>query len=184
MVLSSERLKYQLMTPDDADLLFQLDQDKEVMRYINGGKVSSMQDIHKVFIPRMLSYTNVERGWGLWKVEVKQTCRFIGWVLVRPMAFFSETPELGNLEIGWRFKRDSWGSGYATEAALSVKQALLNHSQNNSEFKVNQLSAIAFEENKASINIMKKLGMIYLKTDLHKDPLGDNELVYYQMDLN
>ena len=42
---NSARLSYALITEDDAELLYQLDQDPEVMRYINGGKISSMTDI-------------------------------------------------------------------------------------------------------------------------------------------
>ncbi len=37
------------------------------------------------------------------------------------------------------------------------------------------------EDNLASIHVMKKLGMKYVKTAIHKDPLGDDEVVYYQM---
>ena len=70
-----------------------------------------------------------------------------------------------------------WGKGYATEAAQAVKNALIQ------ETKPSYLTAIAEEDNLGSINVMKKLGMDYLKTDLHKDPLGDAELVYYQLKL-
>jgi|GEM_PF-6471142 len=52
-IKNSKRLSYALMGSDDADLLFELDQDIEVMRYINGGEMTSMQDIHHVFLPRM-----------------------------------------------------------------------------------------------------------------------------------
>jgi RimJ/RimL family protein N-acetyltransferase len=38
--------------------------------------------------------------------------------------------------------------------------------------------------NAASINIMKKLGMSYIKTDIHRDPLGDEEVVYYTLEIN
>lgn len=174
-VSDSLRLSYSPITDSDAELLYQLDQDPEVMRYINDGKASTMQDIHRVFLPRLKKYDNREKGWGLWKVTVTESGEFIGWVLVRPMDFFSDNPQWDNIELGWRFLRRSWGKGYATEAAQSVKQALLKLGY------VKSLSAIALEDNEASINIMKKLGMTYLKTDIHKDPLGDCEVVFYQM---
>jgi hypothetical protein len=59
-VPNSARLTYRLMGPDDADLLWQLDQDEEVMRFITHGKKTSIEDIHAVFIPRMAKYTNYE----------------------------------------------------------------------------------------------------------------------------
>ena len=163
------------MGPEDADLLFQLDQDIEVMRYINGGKMTSREDIENVFIPRIAQYVNPEKGWGIWKVSKTEKNEFIGWVLVRPMDFFSASPQWDNLELGWRFMRKSWGHGYATEAALKIMQSLHQASS------AKHFSAIALPDNHASINIMKKLGMKYLKTDLHKDPLGDLEVVYYEV---
>jgi len=163
------------MGPNDAELLFQLDQDAEVMQYINGGKMTSREDVKNVFIPRMAQYTNPNKGWGLWKVMVTDSSEFIGWILVRPMDFFSDQVQWDNLELGWRFMRTSWGRGYATEAAQHIMHAL------NLNDEVKLFSAIAMPGNQASINVMKKLGMKYLKTYLHKDPLGDAEVVYYQI---
>jgi RimJ/RimL family protein N-acetyltransferase len=104
---SSKRLDYALMSADDAELLFQLDQDPEVMRYINGGTCTSRADIQQMFIPRMNSYLNPQEGWGLWKVSLIATKQFIGWILVRPMEFFSPSPEFDNLELGWRFMQST-----------------------------------------------------------------------------
>ena len=176
-VPDSERLSYQLMNDNDAELLFQLDQDVEVMRYINGGKITSMQEVKEVYLPRLNSYTNQDKGWGMWKVTVIETGQFIGWVLVRPVDFFSDKPQYDNIELGWRFSRDSWGKGMATEAAKSVKNALIENGD------ARKLSAFAVEQNLGSINIMKKLGMNYVKTELHKDPLGDLVALYYELEL-
>ena len=176
-ITNSERLSFCLMSEKDKEQLYELDQDSEVMRFINGGKCTSYEEIENIYIPRMKSYTNANKGWGLWKVSLISNGDFLGWVLVRPMEFFSDSPQWNNLELGWRFKKDSWGQGYATEAAKHIKDALVRTGQ------VKLFSAVAFEENIASIKIMKKLGMSYLKTDIHRDPLGDEELVYYQVDL-
>lgn len=175
-VSDSARLQYQLMTAADAELMFKLDQDPEVMRYVTAGKLTTREEIAEIYIPRMESYTNPEKGWGLWKVSLIHDNSFIGWILVRPEDFFSNNIKLHNLELGWRFNRDSWGRGYATEAAEMIKQALIEAGD------CTKLSAIAVEDNRASINIMLKLGMSYIKTDIHRDPLGnDEEVVYYQM---
>ncbi len=177
IINDSSRLSYAVMTADDAELLFQLDQDPEVMHYINGGKATSRKDIEEIFLPRLQAYTKLSRGWGLWKTLRKQEQSFIGWILVRPVDYFSDKPDYDNLELGWRFCRESWGKGYATEAALHIMQAL-SAAGNGRRF-----SAIAVEGNLASIKIMHKLGMKYVKTYTHKDPLGDEEVVYYQVDI-
>ena len=90
------------------------------MQYLTQGKPTSLEDIKTKGIPRMLAYRNEQQGWGLWQVTLREGNTFIGWVLVRPMGFFSDTPDFSDIEVGWRFKRASWGKGYATEAAQAI----------------------------------------------------------------
>lgn len=175
-VSSTERLELHLMADTDAELLYELDQNPNVMKYINGGKLTSMEDIEKVMIPRMNSYRNPPNGWGLWKVLKRNDKQFIGWILVRPMDFFNDSRNDNDIELGWRFKQESWGKGYATEAAEAVMTALIDLGI------YEKMSVIVVPGNQASIRIMQKLGMKYLKTDIHKDPLGDMEVEYYSRD--
>ncbi len=183
-VPSSERLTYSMMDESDTELLYQLDQDVEVMRYINGGNKTTREDIEQRFIPRLLRYRNPEQGWGLWKVSLKASQEYIGWILIRPMHFFSEHPEYNNLEIGWRFFQKSWGFGYATEAAARLIETVQVASNNGEINRIDRISAIAMPGNQASIGVMKKLGLNYLKTSIHRDPLGDQEVVYYEKSLS
>lgn len=171
----SARLSYRLMDENDAEHLFQLDQDPLVMKYISNGEVSSREQINDVFIPRMKAYRNVDKGWGLWQINLKENNEYLGWILVRPMYFFSDNPEFDNLELGWRFFQSSWGKGYASEAA----QHLMNAFAKNKNYRA--FSAIADEENLGSIGVMKKIGMSYLKTYRHIDPLFECDVAYYQI---
>lgn len=176
-VTNSRRLTYRLMDQRDKQLLFDLDQDPEVMRFINGGKVSSIAHVREVLIPRMLAYRNPQKGWGLWKIAKIDDGQYLGWVLVRPVNFFGQGKDENNLELGWRFFRNTWGNGYATEAAEQIKLAIKN------QRVANKISAIAVTENKASIGVMKKLGMTFVKRYLHKDPLFEEEVDYYELEL-
>lgn len=178
-IANSQRLQFEMMGQDDAHLLFELDQDPEVMRFINGGKVSTMEEIETILLPRMKRYTNPDKGWGLWKVTTLETelgcpSSYIGWILVRPMDFFCDAPKFHDIELGWRFKQMSWGKGYATEAAKVIMDMLARQAD------VSHVSAVADEENLASINIMKKLGMQFTKRDDYSTPNGPVEVVYYQ----
>lgn len=164
------------MSPADKALMHEVDQDEEVMKFINGGSKTSMKDIENVMIPRLKAYLNPEKGWGLWAVFKQDSKQYLGWILVRPMNFFSDAPIHDDLELGWRFKKSAWGFGYASEAAAHI-MTCLSEAQS-----VTTFSAIAVKENTASINIMKKLGMNYVKTALHKDPLGDMLLDFYSVD--
>lgn len=176
IIPNSSRLSYRLMDANDFEPLFQLDQDPAVMQYISDGVPSSEDQINKVLIPRMECYRNVDKGWGLWQVNITETNEYIGWMLVRPMFFFTDKPEMDNLELGWRFFQSTWGKGFATEAALH----LIKHFRQSTK----SFGAIADQNNIASISVMKKLGMKYIKTFTYKDPLLDAEVVYYKVSNN
>ena len=176
---NSTRLSYQLVDESDSEFLFQLDQNPEVMRYINGGSMTTREDIKALFIPRHNVYKNVDKGWGLWKVTELDTQDEIGWILVRPMDFFSDAPIWHDIELGWRFLQTTWGKGFASEAAMHIQQVMAKQSENKS------FSAIAVRDNIGSIAIMKKLGMHYIKAYVHSDSqLGDVDVVLYRMKNN
>jgi RimJ/RimL family protein N-acetyltransferase len=176
-IKNSERLSFRLMGQKDAHLLWELNQDPEVMKFINGGKPESMADISSKYLPRLKKFTDAEQGWGLWQVCDKESNEYLGWVLIRPMDFFSEEPKLDDLEIGWRFFKKTWGKGYATEAAIAIKNAVV------SQTDVHYVSATALEDNIGSIAVMKKIGMAFIKKYTHIDPMGDFIAVHYQMPL-
>ncbi|WP_100641899.1 GNAT family N-acetyltransferase [Alteromonas facilis] len=177
-ITPSERLRFRLLDPNnpaDEEHLFQLDQDPEVMRFISGGKTTQRETLRDVMLPRLATYTRPEKGWGMWGVFDKENAAFCGWILVRPMHFFSDKPEPDNLEVGWRFARKYWGQGIATEAARNIIQAL------NELTGINQFSALAVKDNVGSIRIMQKLGMQYLSSGVHNDPLGDMLVETYSL---
>ncbi|MGB6135304.1 MAG: GNAT family N-acetyltransferase [Shewanella sp.] len=184
-ITNTSRLQLSLLTLDDGALLFELDQDERVMQFLNGGIKTTQHQIDTVMLPRLAQYLNPEKGWGLWKVQALDCAendkyqlsgQYLGWILVRPMHFFTH-PEPHNIELGWRFKHACWGKGYATEAANAVMQTI------SALDEVTHVSAIAVEDNVASIAIMKKLGMEFQYKRLHRDPLGDTEAVYYQKEV-
>lgn len=192
------RLDFRLLTADDANLLFEVDQDELVMKYINGGARSSWQDIKQRMLPRMNAYRDAELGYGIygvfanspaapWLAHSSAHPQYLGWVLVRPMNFFTSGAEHHNLELGWRFKRACWGHGIASEAAATIANDVVRQRQQLANARPSQapavthLSAIALPDNHASIGVMKKLGMHYVKRYIHQDPLGDYDVVLYQM---
>jgi len=163
------------MGQEDAQALWQLDQDPEVMRFINGGKPNSIETINEVFLPRMQAYTDASKGWGLWQVCDKSAQEYLGWVLVRPMDFFTDKPNFMDVELGWRFFKKAWGKGYATEAAIAIKDAVT------AQTDIDHVSALALADNIDSIAVMTKMGMKFIREYTHKDPTGDFIAVHYQM---
>ncbi len=163
------------MDSKDAQALWEIDQDPAVMKFLNGGTPTSIEQVNSVFIPRMKQYRNSELGWGIWQVSNKVTDEYLGWVLIRPMSFFTESPDTKDLELGWRFFQATWGRGYATEAAIAIKDAVVANTD------VTHVSALAVADNLASVGVMKKMGMKFIRAYLHEDPIGDFDAVHYQM---
>lgn len=188
----SARLRFRLLSSEDAELLHRLDQDPEVMRFINGGKPSSEADIQQRMLPRMQAYRDLARGYGIYAVFAKERLpsrsnepiaagSYLGWVLVRPMNFFTSGAEHTNLELGWRFFQCYWRLGFASEAAAAIADSVVQQRAAHLDLPpVQWLSAIADPANTGSIAVMQKLGMHYVKHYLHQDPLGDFSVVLYQ----
>jgi len=170
---NTKRLRFRFLTANDSDLFFDLDQDPEVMKYINGGIISTRQTIAAWYTPRLASYADQERGWGLWGVFLTEDDSYLGWILVRPMHFFTDERDDTDLEVGWRFFRSAWGRGYATEAA----QAVMNHLESKSACE--RFTAHAKKENTASINVMQKLGMTFVSEAIEPETFGDKICVVY-----
>lgn len=171
----SERLRYRLMTADDAPLWFELDQDPEVMRYLNNGMPSSWEEIITYFVPRVEKFSNPVTGCGLWEVVGRQSNDYLGWILVRQYGIDTSYHEPDNIELGWRLKKYCWGQGIATEAASVIMQILQQNPL------VKKFSAIADAQNLGSIAVMKKLGMQYVDERIHHTPKQEMPVVYYEM---
>jgi RimJ/RimL family protein N-acetyltransferase len=176
-IVPSGRLHYRLMNLSDKDLLLEVDKDPVVMKYINNGIAASDQDIEDITLPRLAKYINPSKGWGIWEVRENQSKSYLGWILVRPMHYFSARPDFDNWELGWRFKQACWGKGYASESAKHIMLAL------SKAHNVTSFSAIADADNQASIKVMKKIGMTFEKSALYKDPLINMQVEYYRIDL-
>jgi RimJ/RimL family protein N-acetyltransferase len=87
---------------------------------------------------------------GVWAVEVRDTGVVAGTVLLVPLP----DPEPGQepVEVGWHFHPDSWGQGYATEAA----RAALDHGF---EHGLDEVFAVVRPANVRSLAVCRRLGM-------------------------
>ncbi len=94
----------------------------------------------------------VENGFGLFAVELQETQEFIGFVGLQKVGFTAHfTPAV---EIGWRLDSQHFNKGYATEAAREVLRFAF------AELKLQELVSFTVPSNRASRNVMEKIGMI------------------------
>ncbi len=114
------------------------------MRFIGAGAVWSSDEARR-FVQRQIEALEAD-GICQWAVELTSDRRLIGFCGICRR-------EDDRWEIGWRFAKDTWGQGIATEAA----QAALRHGLN--DLGLPRVCAVAQAANLASLRVMEKIGM-------------------------
>jgi RimJ/RimL family protein N-acetyltransferase len=178
VIPDSARLRFCLMdgrSARDRELWFEMEQDREAMRFLNEGKATTREQFESLVAPRFISFTDPAQCHGLWGLSEKATDEFLGWILVRHFRFDRADREPDNIELGWRVKRSHWNQGIASEAA----RALIAVLQQNPAVRV--FSAMADPANLASTGVMKKLGMHFVDDRVHV--VGDRRFpaAYYEL---
>ncbi len=127
---------------------FNLDNDPEVMRYINGGTATPRDAFENLVFPGFLHYDERFPGFGFWAAVEKSTGEFLGWFSLRPAENHSR-----DAVLGYRLCKAAWGKGFATEGA----RALID--KGFADLGVQRVVATTYQDNLASIRVMEKLGM-------------------------
>jgi [ribosomal protein S5]-alanine N-acetyltransferase len=146
-IISTERLGLRKWITQDIIPFAALNADAEVMRYFPS--VLTYDQTYEMVKRIRLNFESY--GYGLYAVEKRDTEEFIGFTGFSIPAFESFfTP---CIEIGWRFKKEEWGKGYATEAARSCLKYGFE--------KLNFENIVSFTAviNTRSENVMKRIGM-------------------------
>jgi len=119
--------------------------DPDVMRFIGDGTTKPYEESVRAY--EKYNHQIDTQGWARFAVALKENDEVIG--------FCGYDFYLDDLDFGWRLAKHQWGKGYTTEAARAVLRLGIE------EFKFNRIVCHAFEENKASINIMEKIGLSF-----------------------
>lgn len=146
--LVTERLHLRKMAGSDVDWVWALDQDPEVMRYINGGSSTPREVTEGVYMPRILQAHSAGPQFGFWAALDRSTGVPLGWFHMRP----ERLPPF-EMELGYRLRRDSWGRGLATEGSKVLIEFTLH------QWDQPRVAARTLATNAASRRVMEKCGL-------------------------
>lgn len=146
-LIKTKRLLLRQWTENDFSSFSIMCADEEVMEFFP----ATMTENESVETGRKIQSLIDERGWGFWAVEIPNQHAFIGFVgLHTPTRLLPFSP---CVEIGWRLSKESWGKGYASEAA----KASLNYAF--TELKLDEVVSFTTATNFRSMAVMEKIGM-------------------------
>ena len=148
IVVQTSRLVLRHFTYEDIDALSLILNDPDVMRYSLDGVKTRSQTFH--FIDNIIYYSQ-KYGFSLYAVIAKEQQQLIGFCGLLPWKFEGQN----EVEIGYRLAKAYWEKGYATEAALAIRDYAWQ------KLELKKLFCIIEPENKRSIRVAQKLGMSY-----------------------
>jgi RimJ/RimL family protein N-acetyltransferase len=153
--LTTDRLWIRDWNPeDDAVQAFEIYGDPEVTTWLGGGSSSTIVAVQKRLQRYVDNYavTGQDSKTGCWAIVEKSSQEIVGNILLIPLPDRDYKPS-SDSEIGWHFRRKSWGQGYATESARAIMDYGLG------VLKLSAIHAVTMPDNARSIRVTQRLGM-------------------------
>lgn len=138
------RLTHRAFTEADAEDVFALNSDPNVIRYTGEPPIASVEEARR-FLAAYPDFDVV--GYGRWACILKSTQSVIGFCGLKYL------PDLEVTDVGFRFMPQYWGQGIATEACIACLQFGFD------EIGLKSIHAFVMPENLASIRVLEKSGM-------------------------
>lgn len=146
--LTTERLILRRWLPADRPLFATMNADPRVMEFLPKPLSRTESDAFADRIDQHFEH----HGFGWWALEVVGVAPFIGFVgLTIPRFEAAFTP---CVEIGWRLAAESWGHGYATEAANAALDFAFD------ALMLHKIVSFTVPENVRSWRVMERIGMV------------------------
>jgi RimJ/RimL family protein N-acetyltransferase len=144
----TERLLLRRVQATDAIPLAEMWADRQVTRHMGGPR-----DFEKVRL-RMENEAHADtvgKSTGWWAVVERASGHVVG----NCGLFEKEVDGCQEVELVYVFAVDSWGRGYATEAALALRDHALH------DVGLRRIIALIDPENHASVRVAEKIGMAF-----------------------
>lgn len=155
IILQTPRLYLRQLTIADAPLIYQLNSQPVVLKYLHERPLKDETDAAEII--RRIILPQYENKLGRWGMFIKENQEFIGWCGLK------YRPELNETDLGFRLMPAAWGKGYATEAARHCLQYGFE------KIQLAEITGRAHIENLASQKVLEKIGMQFLKEEIVDD---------------
>ncbi|WP_051799461.1 GNAT family N-acetyltransferase [Catenuloplanes japonicus] len=155
VTLRTDRLELRPWREDEADLarLRDIRSRPEVAGWLADRRPVTEPAAILAMVRRWATLSEETSGrYGVWAVQPRGTDTVVGGVVLKPLPGLDNATYTADIEAGWFLHPDSWGRGYATEAA----RALLDR-----EFAAGapEIYAVVYPGNTASAAVATRLGM-------------------------
>lgn len=160
-ILETARLRLRRFRDEDADVVFAIIGDRVAMRFYP--KTFGPADAKQWVARNQRRYR--EDGYGLFAVMLKDGEEVIGDCGIIKQNVVGETA----MEVGYHFRRDQWGRGYATEAARGCMGLAFD------SFGADKVISLIRPENVPSRRVAERNGMKLEREVVH---YGLPHLVY------
>jgi len=145
--LNTPRLWLRQWRASDLEPFAALNADPRVMEFMSG----CLSGVQSDALARGCEAEIAQQGWGFWATQLRASGAFIGFVGLHVPSF--EAPFTPCVEIGWRLARDSWGNGFATEAARECLRFAFG------SLGLKEVVSFTVPLNRRSRAVMERLGM-------------------------
>ena len=152
--------------PEDFEGLYSMHTDPEVMRFV-GGPLSWSREYALEHNRKVIANWD-STDHASFDVALLETDEFIGW------AGLSRDRHVDGVHLGFRFRGEFWGQGYATEAGAAIIEASF------SSLRLVRLVSTVRSDNERVVRLLRRLGFSYVgrvDTEGH-----DGKIVLYVLD--
>src|SRR5690349_10151630 len=146
-VLTTERLVLRALRPSDAERVFALRSDPQVMQHVNRPLARTMDDASALI--DLITTTVAANDAVQWVITKQGDDTFIGLI-----GFWRMVKEDHRAELGYMLARDHWGRGLISEAIAAAVDCGFN------TLGLHKVEAITRPANVASIRALEKNGFV------------------------
>ena len=168
--LETPRLYLRNPSVRDFERFFLMSKDPDVMKFIGNGNIFywTKEVAFEKYMQTLSSSEKNDGFTGSLSVYRKDQDLYIGWCNIGYSGF------LDHMELGYRYLKDSWGKGYATEAGYAYLKEMFVRTD------ISEVQSCVHPENMKSIKVLEKLGFAY-SHNKYSRPVS-RDIFVYQVD--